>query len=262
MWRVTENKQQQGFSPDTSQSLTNPCSEQTNTPAEEMLRRKYLESGTVPSRTTASVDQNPVWKLQLWTREAPPQPGDTDGRAVVPTDGTGPMRSEAACRSSVVRHQGAGPEREGESDGSGQREIPPALPRVTGMYSKHRQKTARISPDKCRRLLVFLSFMLLGGALDRARGEPGEQGLRGGKTATARWLSQGRTKREAETTPKDEHPVSGEILVSSNDVQMVLQVQRNHGLLVPDFTETYYSEDGQQVTVSDHNYTVSRKQQN
>ncbi|KAM6909482.1 LOW QUALITY PROTEIN: disintegrin and metalloproteinase domain-containing protein 33 [Xenentodon cancila] len=96
------------------------------------------------------------------------------------------------------------------------------------MYSKHRQKNAQTPPAKCRRLLVFLSFVLLNGALERARGEPGGRGLLRGRTVTARWLSQGRTKREVETTPTDEHPVKGEILVSSSDLQLVLQVQRNH----------------------------------
>ncbi len=51
-----------------------------------------------------------------------------------------------------------------------------AAPRVTGMYSKHRQKNAQISPAKCGRLLVFLSFLLLSGTLERASGNTGEQG--------------------------------------------------------------------------------------
>lgn len=44
------------------------------------------------------------------------------------------------------------------------------------MYSKHRQKNAQISPAKCGRLLVFLSFLLLNGTLERASGNTGEQG--------------------------------------------------------------------------------------
>lgn len=44
------------------------------------------------------------------------------------------------------------------------------------MYSKHRQKNAQISPAKCGRLLVFLSFLLLSGTLERASGNTGEQG--------------------------------------------------------------------------------------
>lgn len=51
-----------------------------------------------------------------------------------------------------------------------------AVPRVTGMYSKHRQKNAQISPAKCGRLFVFLSFLLLSGTLERADGNTGEQG--------------------------------------------------------------------------------------
>lgn len=51
-----------------------------------------------------------------------------------------------------------------------------AVPRVTGMYSKHRQKNAQISPAKCGRLLVFLCFLSLSGTLDRANGDTGGQG--------------------------------------------------------------------------------------
>ncbi|GLD68198.1 disintegrin and metalloproteinase domain-containing protein 19-like protein, partial [Lates japonicus] len=68
------------------------------------------------------------------------------------------------------------------------------------MYSKHRQKNAQISPAKCGRFLVFLSFLLLNGTLERASGDTGEEGLRRGRTVTAQWLSQGRIKREAETS--------------------------------------------------------------
>lgn len=51
-----------------------------------------------------------------------------------------------------------------------------AVLRVTGMYSKHRQKNAQISPAKCGRLFVFLSLLLLSGTLERASGNTGEQG--------------------------------------------------------------------------------------
>nr|XP_020450505.1 disintegrin and metalloproteinase domain-containing protein 19-like isoform X2 [Monopterus albus] len=53
----------------------------------------------------------------------------------------------------------------------------------------------------------------------------------------------------------EDHPVRGEIVLTSNDLQLVLQVERNHKLLGPVFTETYYTEDGQPVTVTNHNYT-------
>ncbi|XP_069579634.1 disintegrin and metalloproteinase domain-containing protein 19, partial [Brachyistius frenatus] len=123
------------------------------------------------------------------------------------------------------------------------------------MYSKHRQKNAQISPAQCGRWLVFLSVVLLNGPLDGVCGDTGGQGLRGGRTVTARWISQGRTRRDAETATQEEHPVSGEIQLSSNDLRLVLQLERNHKLLAPDFTETYYSELGQPVTVTRHNYT-------
>lgn len=68
------------------------------------------------------------------------------------------------------------------------------------MYSKHRQKNAQISPAKCGRLLVFLSFLLLSGTLERASGNTGEQGKKreksrhAGKTSSSiyqlRWSSE------------------------------------------------------------------------
>ncbi|KAI3375892.1 hypothetical protein L3Q82_004149 [Scortum barcoo] len=55
--------------------------------------------------------------------------------------------------------------------------------------------------------------------------------------------------------PQEGYPVRGEIALSSSDLQLVLQVERNHELLGSDFTETYYTEDGQPVTVTNNNYT-------
>ena len=51
-----------------------------------------------------------------------------------------------------------------------------SAPRVTGMYSKHRQKNAQILPTQCGRFLFLLSFLLLHGGPERASGDPGEQG--------------------------------------------------------------------------------------
>ncbi|XP_045066658.1 disintegrin and metalloproteinase domain-containing protein 33, partial [Coregonus clupeaformis] len=53
---------------------------------------------------------------------------------------------------------------------------------------------------------------------------------------------------------QDQYPDRGEIVLSSNNLELVLQVERNQELLGPDFTETQYSEDGQPVTVAT-NYT-------
>ncbi|XP_071386172.1 disintegrin and metalloproteinase domain-containing protein 33-like, partial [Centroberyx affinis] len=147
----------------------------------------------------------------------------------------------------VDRKGGRGGKRRGKGGRS-------AVPRVTGMYSKHRQKNAQISPAKCGRLLIFLSFLMLNGILERASGDTGEQGPQRGRTVTVQWLSQGRTKREAGTSTQDQYPDRGEIVLSSNDLQLALQVERNQELLGPDFTETHYTEDGQPVTVAT-NYT-------
>lgn len=58
-----------------------------------------------------------------------------------------------------------------------------AVLRVIGMYSKHRQKNNQVSPAKCGRLFVFLSFLLLGSIPERARGNTGEQGKESSKHA-------------------------------------------------------------------------------
>ncbi|KAK5617480.1 hypothetical protein CRENBAI_005517 [Crenichthys baileyi] len=60
---------------------------------------------------------------------------------------------------------------------------------------------------------------------------------------------------KCEKVEEDEYPARGEIVLSSGDLQLVLQVQLNQELVSPEFTETYYDKDGQPVTVTNHNYT-------
>uniref|UniRef100_A0A4W5Q0N8 ADAM metallopeptidase domain 33 n=1 Tax=Hucho hucho TaxID=62062 RepID=A0A4W5Q0N8_9TELE len=124
------------------------------------------------------------------------------------------------------------------------------------MYSKHRQKKSQISSAQCGRSIIMLSLLLLNGILESANGDTREQGELRGQAVTAQWISLGRTKREAAgtVTPQDQYPDRGEIVLSSNDLEMVLHVERNQELLSPDFTETHYTEDGQPVTVAT-NYT-------
>ncbi|XP_077445484.1 disintegrin and metalloproteinase domain-containing protein 33 isoform X2 [Stigmatopora argus] len=120
------------------------------------------------------------------------------------------------------------------------------------MYSKHRQKNGHISSAACAFFLFLAAFL----SLDSAPGRASGAGLQGRRTVTARWLSQGRIKREASvSSAQDERPIRGEIVLSSNDLLLVLQVEHNHGLLAPDFTETYYAEDGQAVTATRRNHT-------
>lgn len=69
----------------------------------------------------------------------------------------------------AVRERGRGEERRRKGGRS-------AVPRVTGMYSKHRQKNAQISPAKCGHLLLFLSLLLLNGSPESASGDTGEEG--------------------------------------------------------------------------------------
>ncbi|KAL0970486.1 hypothetical protein UPYG_G00242700 [Umbra pygmaea] len=120
------------------------------------------------------------------------------------------------------------------------------------MYTKHRQKNAQISPVQCGRSLIMLSVLLLLGILERASGDTLEQGEMRGQTVTAHWITRERSEREDAGTvsPQDQYPDQGDILLSSDNLQLVLNVERNRGLLGPDFTETYYNEEGLPVTMA------------
>ncbi|XP_063326405.1 disintegrin and metalloproteinase domain-containing protein 33 isoform X1 [Pelmatolapia mariae] len=122
------------------------------------------------------------------------------------------------------------------------------------MYSKHRQKNTHTSPAQCGRVLALLCFLMLNGAVEGAP-RHGERGLHQGRTVMVEWISPSQTKRHTEPATKEEYPVRGKILLSSSDLQLVLQVEHNHELLGQDFTETYYTEDGKPVTLTNHNYT-------
>uniref|UniRef100_A0A8C1G6V6 ADAM metallopeptidase domain 19a n=1 Tax=Cyprinus carpio TaxID=7962 RepID=A0A8C1G6V6_CYPCA len=113
------------------------------------------------------------------------------------------------------------------------------------MYTKHRQKNGHISST--RYVLVMLSFFLFNGLLEIVSGNPREEVEDRGQRVAAHWISHRTAKREAETAFKDQFPERGEILVSAQDLKLVLQVERNQELLGHDFTETHY-ENGLPVT--------------
>ncbi|XP_036372726.1 disintegrin and metalloproteinase domain-containing protein 33-like [Megalops cyprinoides] len=121
------------------------------------------------------------------------------------------------------------------------------------MYSKHRQKKVQFITTECGHLLIFLLLLLLINVLETVSGDTGEQGKVRGQTVVPYWLSQGRTKREAVTLHQVQYPDSGEIALTAEGRELVLQVERNHQLLGQDFTETHYSEDGEPVTISPNN---------
>ncbi|XP_056402096.1 disintegrin and metalloproteinase domain-containing protein 19-like isoform X1 [Hyla sarda] len=70
-----------------------------------------------------------------------------------------------------------------------------------------------------------------------------------GEAVTARWLLKGRTRRSLGAHDKVA-PARGEILVTSEGRHLILEVERNHLLLPPGITETHYTEDGEEVTVT------------
>ncbi|XP_068164086.1 disintegrin and metalloproteinase domain-containing protein 33 [Antennarius striatus] len=123
------------------------------------------------------------------------------------------------------------------------------------MYSKHRQKNGQTSMGKRGFLFLLLCFLSLNAKLARTSGEDAQRELRGRRTVTVQWLHQGRTKREAETLTQENNPITGEIMLSSRDLHFVLQVEHNQGLLGPDFTETYFTQEGHPVTETKVNHT-------
>ncbi|XP_041925335.1 disintegrin and metalloproteinase domain-containing protein 33 isoform X1 [Alosa sapidissima] len=121
------------------------------------------------------------------------------------------------------------------------------------MYSKHRQKDGQFLSLQCRHSLIMLSLLLLNAILQSASGDVREQvssESSGGRMVTAQWLSRGRSRRDAGPHTQDQFPDRGEIVVSAQDLELVLQVERNQELLGEDFTETHYQEDGTPVTLT------------
>ncbi|XP_059391731.1 disintegrin and metalloproteinase domain-containing protein 33 [Carassius carassius] len=113
------------------------------------------------------------------------------------------------------------------------------------MYTKHRQKNGPISST--RYALVMLSLFLFNGLLETVGGNPREEVEDRGQRVTAHWISRRTAQQETETSFKDLFPERGEILVSAQDLNLVLQVERNQELLGHNFTETHY-ENGLPVT--------------
>ncbi|XP_066428989.1 disintegrin and metalloproteinase domain-containing protein 33-like [Eleutherodactylus coqui] len=70
-----------------------------------------------------------------------------------------------------------------------------------------------------------------------------------GEAVTVQWLLNGRTRRSLNAWNKVA-PARGEILLTSEGRHLTLEVERNHLLLSPGFTETHYTEDGEMVTLS------------
>ncbi|XP_044150713.1 disintegrin and metalloproteinase domain-containing protein 33-like [Bufo gargarizans] len=70
-----------------------------------------------------------------------------------------------------------------------------------------------------------------------------------GEAVTAQWLLNGRTRRSLDA-PDKVPPAQGEILVTAEGRHLILEVERNHLLLSPGFTETHYTEAGEMVTLT------------
>ncbi|XP_072543692.1 disintegrin and metalloproteinase domain-containing protein 19 isoform X2 [Salminus brasiliensis] len=116
------------------------------------------------------------------------------------------------------------------------------------MYTKHRQKHGHSSPETHARILF--SLLLLSGLLETGNGELGaERGKDRGQRAKAHWLTHRTVQKDKGAPMQEQFPERGEILVSAEDLELVLEVERNQDLLGKDFTATHY-EDGRPVTLS------------
>ncbi|KAG7461589.1 hypothetical protein MATL_G00192760 [Megalops atlanticus] len=122
------------------------------------------------------------------------------------------------------------------------------------MYTKHRQKNIPITSTECGRSILFAFLILLNTILETVSGEAGEQGELRGQIVVPYWVSTGRSKREAGIPPQVRFPDRGEIALTAEGKELLLQLERNHQLLGQDFTETHYAADGTPVTITP-NYT-------
>ncbi|KAL7875897.1 hypothetical protein AOLI_G00108600 [Acnodon oligacanthus] len=115
------------------------------------------------------------------------------------------------------------------------------------MYTKHRQKNGHSSPPRNARILF--TVLLLNGLLESGDGELGAEGAGKdqGRRVKAHWLTSSVVQKDTEVPLQELFPVRGEILVSAQDLELVLEVERNRELLGKDFTATHY-EDGRPVT--------------
>ncbi|KAA0723690.1 Disintegrin and metalloproteinase domain-containing protein 19 [Triplophysa tibetana] len=113
------------------------------------------------------------------------------------------------------------------------------------MYTKHRQKNGQFSST--RHLVVILSVFLCNGLLELVGGNPREDVEDKGQRVTAHWISHNTIQQEDGTTFKDQFPERGEILVSAQDLNLILEVERNRELMGDDFSETHY-ENGLPIT--------------
>ncbi|XP_033869581.2 disintegrin and metalloproteinase domain-containing protein 33-like [Acipenser ruthenus] len=119
------------------------------------------------------------------------------------------------------------------------------------MYTKHRQKNARINPKQCVHYLrLFLQLLLLNILLETVKGDLINQGDSRGEVVIPYWLSRGRAKRAIGAELQVQHPARGEISVWAEGRELVIELERNYQLLGQDFTETHYTEDGVEVTIS------------
>ncbi|XP_026859582.2 disintegrin and metalloproteinase domain-containing protein 33 isoform X2 [Electrophorus electricus] len=116
------------------------------------------------------------------------------------------------------------------------------------MYTKHRQKNGHILSTKNAPILLFL--MLLNGLLDTGDANL-QKGKGQGQKVTAHWLTHSMAPKLPGVPLQDEFPESGEILVSAEGLELVLEVERNQELLGKEFSMTHY-EDGRPITLTNN----------
>ncbi|KAG7330287.1 hypothetical protein KOW79_006509 [Hemibagrus wyckioides] len=114
------------------------------------------------------------------------------------------------------------------------------------MYTKHRQKKRHVL--SAQNALVVWSFVLLSGLLGTVDANLGERAWKDrGQKVTAHWIPHTTVQKDTGAISQDPFPERGEILVSAEDLELILEVEINQELLAKDFTATHY-EDNRPVT--------------
>ncbi|XP_030046808.1 disintegrin and metalloproteinase domain-containing protein 33 [Microcaecilia unicolor] len=107
---------------------------------------------------------------------------------------------------------------------------------------------AAVQLGKCLCFLWLFSFSPLPNVGASGQGSPQ------GEVIIPQWLLRGRGKREVSTLEKETTSAREEITVTAEGRELILVLERNHQLLSPEYTETHYTVDGKEVTISS-NYT-------
>ncbi|EDL80220.1 a disintegrin and metallopeptidase domain 33 (predicted), isoform CRA_b [Rattus norvegicus] len=96
-------------------------------------------------------------------------------------------------------------------------------------------------------MLLLLLLLLPACPLLSARMFPGNAG---GELVTPHWVLDGKTWLKVTLKEQISKPDSGLVALKAEGQDLLLELEKNHRLLAPGYTETYYSRDGQPIVLS------------